>query len=559
MTDHARPHLTTHVRSKNHSAVAGAAYRLGIKILDERTHIVHDYSKRCGKGVVFGETIGPPGIPAGLLDPATLWNEVEQAERYKDAQLARDFRIPIPLGLSEKDAIAMSKAMAGYLVSRFHVPVSLAVHRDNVVDLDGNTKPESKIGYHAHLYFPTRRLERSGEGNNAVWTFGAKITELSNRRTSSTAVDEMNQKWAILANRFAAKAGLPADYEWKSYARQGLNKQPQPERARRFGIQNRWYRPATGAGKGSSPNPQSTASTGAEGGQVLQAEQHSRVYLRLDSTSFLQRVAARRGVSEVKVAARAVRYAVARLDARASNEAVALGRKRSGVGKRTKHVRHLGLASLIRNSGKPPTNPAEQAALERAVAFAEHLEELFRSLERARERAHEYALEHARVDRVLADARAKRERAEDELRRARRKLSRWRKDHPLRAALPMKVGVYPALASRCETGEKRVLRIDKAIEDHRDDLATLSRRHGLKAAFEERAIQNHLDKARTYKDEFQWVVGMLGVHLSASQWLDARRIAEDLGVDMPVLRRKIQGGIDRPMQRRGAPPSSGLH
>lgn len=46
MSQHARPHLQTHSRSTGHSAVAGAAYRLGLRLLDERTGICHDFRKR---------------------------------------------------------------------------------------------------------------------------------------------------------------------------------------------------------------------------------------------------------------------------------------------------------------------------------------------------------------------------------------------------------------------------------------------------------------------------------------------------------------------------------
>lgn len=62
-TAHARPELPSHNR-KEHSAVAGAAYRLGLRLFDERTGEWHDYRKRAiGEEIVRALTVAPPGAP----------------------------------------------------------------------------------------------------------------------------------------------------------------------------------------------------------------------------------------------------------------------------------------------------------------------------------------------------------------------------------------------------------------------------------------------------------------------------------------------------------------
>ena len=94
---HARPHLEVHSRSKGHSAVAGCAYRLGLRLYDEKAKVWHDYRKReLGEEIVRALTIAPPNATAWAADPAQFWNRVELAEKRKDAQVARDYRIPIP-------------------------------------------------------------------------------------------------------------------------------------------------------------------------------------------------------------------------------------------------------------------------------------------------------------------------------------------------------------------------------------------------------------------------------------------------------------------------------
>jgi hypothetical protein len=239
-TQHARPHLQTHTRSDNHSAVAGAAYRLGLKLLDERTGVWHDFHRRSLRGeIILAFTVAPQGAPTWATDPQALWSRVEFAEKRKDAQVARDYRIPIPLGLTELQAGILSEQMAHFISDALMTPVSVGVHRDSSIDVLDEKKAASKIGYHAHLYFPTRRLDcfeeksvgldgqAAGEGTG-VTGFGSKLTVLSNRRTSAEFVEQLNAHWAKLANELCGLAGLPVDYDHRSYARQGVDISPQP-------------------------------------------------------------------------------------------------------------------------------------------------------------------------------------------------------------------------------------------------------------------------------------------------------------------------------------------
>lgn len=232
MHQHARPHIETHTRSQGHSAVAGAAYRLGLKLYDERQKTWHDFRKRAlGEEVVQALTLAPPNAPAWTTDPAQLWNRVELAEKRKDAQLARDYRIPVPFGLSDSDAGALSEEMARFIVETLNTPVSLGLHRDADRDALGDLKPKDKQGFHAHIYFPTRRLAdameevdgRAGSGTG----FGEKLTVLSNKNTSAAFVEMLNAKWSELATDYARKMGSDLTYQYKSYKRLGLNLIPQ--------------------------------------------------------------------------------------------------------------------------------------------------------------------------------------------------------------------------------------------------------------------------------------------------------------------------------------------
>jgi hypothetical protein len=232
MSAHARPHLETHRRGSGHSAVAGVAYRLGLRLLDRRTGQWHDYRKRqLGEEIVRAITIAPPGAPEWALDPEELWNKVEAAEKRKDSQVARDYRIPIPFGLSDQQAGDLAQEMAAFICQELETAVSMGLHRDAEVDALGNLKPNEKQGFHAHLYFPTRKvqeIEGDGEGGSSEWGLGEKLVMLSGKNTAAAVVERFNEHWATLANRYTAAEGLPADYDHRSYARAGINRRPQP-------------------------------------------------------------------------------------------------------------------------------------------------------------------------------------------------------------------------------------------------------------------------------------------------------------------------------------------
>lgn len=229
---HARPHLETHTRGKDHSAVAGAAYRLGLRLYDVRAKQWHDFRRRAlGEEIVFALTVAPPGAPGWATDPSELWNRVERAEKRKDAQLARDYRIPIPFGLGDATASALAEEMARFICDQLHTPVSIGLHRDAELDALGVMKHKEKQGFHAHLYFPTRRLadlvDGQEDGGVQGSGFGEKLSMLSNKNTSAIFVESLNERWANLANAYTEAAGLVADYDHRSYERMGVPAEPQ--------------------------------------------------------------------------------------------------------------------------------------------------------------------------------------------------------------------------------------------------------------------------------------------------------------------------------------------
>ena len=87
-------------RSDGKSAVASSAYRSGEKLMDDRTGLVHDFTKK--RGVVFTEVALPAHAPPEYADRNVLWNAVEKAEKKSNAQLAREIEVALPKELSRE-------------------------------------------------------------------------------------------------------------------------------------------------------------------------------------------------------------------------------------------------------------------------------------------------------------------------------------------------------------------------------------------------------------------------------------------------------------------------
>ena len=85
------------------TSVAAAAYRAGTRLVDTRTGVVYDYTRK--GGVVHTEILLPPNAPGRYNDRQTLWNAVEQAERQNNVQLSRELRIAARVQQAQRKTI----------------------------------------------------------------------------------------------------------------------------------------------------------------------------------------------------------------------------------------------------------------------------------------------------------------------------------------------------------------------------------------------------------------------------------------------------------------------
>ena len=188
-------------RSTGRSAPAAAAYRAGAEITDERTGVVHDYTRK--QGVEHRAIVLPAEAPAWAANRAALWNAAEQAETRKNSTVAREFEIALPheLGAEQRRDLAMS--FAGEISQRHGVAVDVAIHAPH---RDGNDR-----NHHAHLLITTRQLGPEG--------LGAKTRELDQKQSGE--VERWRERWAEMQNMALERVGSAERVDHRSYERQG--------------------------------------------------------------------------------------------------------------------------------------------------------------------------------------------------------------------------------------------------------------------------------------------------------------------------------------------------
>ena len=167
-------------RASGRSATASAAYRSGESITDRRTGEVYDYEKK--QGVGYKEIITPDG---SQIDRSDLWNRAEEAEKRKDAKVAREWELALPSELTAEQRKDLACTFARMLVDHYGVVADVCIHEPSCMSDQRN--------HHAHILTTTRTY--------ADGILGEKTRILDSPKTSGKEVEYMRQAWANFVNR----------------------------------------------------------------------------------------------------------------------------------------------------------------------------------------------------------------------------------------------------------------------------------------------------------------------------------------------------------------------
>lgn len=192
-------------RSQGRSAVAAAAYRSAERLHDERCDRMHDYTKK--EDVAFKEILLPEGAPEWMQDRAALWNAVEQREKRKDAQLARDFNIALPRELTLEQNIELIRDFVKTEFVNQGMVADVCLHVDKAKD--GELQP------HAHVLLTMREVTADGFCQK-VRAWNAKENLL-----------QWREHWAETANRHLVLHGHDLRIDHRTLSEQGIDLEPQ--------------------------------------------------------------------------------------------------------------------------------------------------------------------------------------------------------------------------------------------------------------------------------------------------------------------------------------------
>ena len=173
------PSLQTISRSAGRSAVAAAAYRACVKLIDQTTGLIHDYTRK--KGHVETLLIGADDI-------SELWNKAEAAENRKNSTVARELMLPLPDEWTNDERRECVRDIAQHLRDTYGVAAAGSIHAANRHDRNG----------HCHLMFTTRVVDDDGN-------FGKKTRILDDMKTGE--VKRLREAICKIINDHAEKLG----------------------------------------------------------------------------------------------------------------------------------------------------------------------------------------------------------------------------------------------------------------------------------------------------------------------------------------------------------------
>jgi len=204
-------------RSSGRSATASSAYRASEKIIDLRTGLVHDYTKK--QGVEYTEIISNLDVS---LSRSQVWNTAEMTESRRNSRVAREFIVALPNELSSEKRKDLAKEFAQYLVDKYSVVADLAVHAPNKEGDDRN--------HHAHIMITTRKASIV---NGELALLDKVDLELSNAQrkdrglcVTQDEIKEIREVWANMANRSLELSGSDERIDHRSYKDKDIDLQP---------------------------------------------------------------------------------------------------------------------------------------------------------------------------------------------------------------------------------------------------------------------------------------------------------------------------------------------
>jgi ATP-dependent exoDNAse (exonuclease V) alpha subunit len=216
--------MKTFGRGGGSSAVSAAAYRAGERIRDERTGRTYDHSAR--QDVMHKEIVLPKEFAGQEMhwarDRAALWNAAESAESRKNARVAREYLVALPVELSPRQRLSLVRGFSQELTDRYGYAVDFAIHAPR--DFPGS----DPRNFHAHLLTTTREVTLEGLGKKTTLDRNNDNRVKLGMKSVVHELLHVRERWADVANEALQEAHISTRIDHRSLADQGIDREPRP-------------------------------------------------------------------------------------------------------------------------------------------------------------------------------------------------------------------------------------------------------------------------------------------------------------------------------------------
>ncbi|AVL01134.1 MobQ family relaxase [Pediococcus inopinatus] len=213
---------------KGRSAIAGASYRSGEKLFDQKEGRSYFYARS-----VMPESfiLTPKNAPEWASDREKLWNEVERKDRRANSRYAKEFNVALPVELSEDEQKELLKK---YVQENFvdeGMVADVAIHRDH---------PDNP---HAHVMLTNRPFNPDGtwglkskrenildENGNKTYTGNSRFPR--SRKVwlvdwdKKEKINQWRHNWAVSVNQVLEQKNIPDRISEKSFIEEGIDDTP---------------------------------------------------------------------------------------------------------------------------------------------------------------------------------------------------------------------------------------------------------------------------------------------------------------------------------------------
>ncbi len=209
---------------KGRSAIAGASYRSGEKLFDQKEGRSYFYARS-----VMPESfiLTPKNAPEWASDREKLWNEVERKDRRANSRYAKEFNVALPVELSEDE---QKELLTKYVQENFvdeGMVADVAIHRDH---------PDNP---HAHVMLTNRPFNPDGtwglkskrenildENGNKTYTGNSRFPR--SRKVwlvdwdKKEKINQWRHNWVASVNQALEQKNIPDRISEKSFVEQGI-------------------------------------------------------------------------------------------------------------------------------------------------------------------------------------------------------------------------------------------------------------------------------------------------------------------------------------------------